>query len=249
MHGTDYQQIRPLPGHRCGTLKKIFPAVEPEGANNAINFRPRNDDHDVMDHLTNTHLHNAAIPADELADLLARTALRDQRAFQRLYELTSPRLLGMLLRLVRSRAIAEEILQESFISIWQHAGSYMATRSQAMTWMTSIVRNRALDYLRSPRNNPTAHTNDNDVMDNIADEAPGALDHLLAAVESRALRDCFSALDPNQLRSITAAFYRGLTHEQVATEFGEPAGTVKSWIRRGLERLRRCIDAVNGEPS
>ena len=202
-----------------------------------------------MEHLATLHLLNATKPADELADLLARTALRDQRAFQRLYEVASPRLFGMLLRLVRSRAIAEEILQESFISIWQHAGSYMATRSQAMTWMTSIVRNRALDYLRSPKHTNTAHSNNDDTLNNIADEAPAALDHLLAAVESRALRECFAALDPNQMRSITAAFYRGLTHEQVAAEIGAPAGTVKSWIRRGLERLRRCIDAVNGEPS
>jgi RNA polymerase sigma-70 factor, ECF subfamily len=231
---------------RCA--KKVFCALDLEAANNAINFRPRNDDHDVMDHLATTRLKNAVRPADEFADLLARTALRDQRAFQRLYQLTSPRLLGMLLRLVRSRAVAEEILQECFISIWQHAGSYMANRSQAMTWMTSIVRNRALDYLRSPRHTSMAHASDDDAIDNIVDEAPGALDHLLAAVESRALRDCFSTLEPNQIKSITAAFYHGLTHEQVAAEFGAPAGTVKSWIRRGLERLRRCIDAANGDP-
>jgi len=228
--------------------EKVFYAFDLEAANNAINFRARNDDYDVTDHLATTRLKNTVKPADELADLLARTALRDQRAFQRLYELTSPRLLGMLLRLVRSRAIAEEILQECFISIWQHAGSYMATRSQAMTWITSIVRNRALDYLRSPKHTNTAYTSDDDAIDNIADDAPDALDHLLAAVESRALRDCFAALDPNQLMSITAAFYRGLTHEQVAAEFGAPAGTVKSWIRRGLERLRRCIDAAHGNP-
>ncbi len=196
-----------------------------------------------------THPQNSVNPADTLAELLARTALRDQRAFQRLYELTSPRLLGMLLRLVRSRNVAEEILQESFISIWQHAGSYMATRSQAMTWITSIARHRALDYLRSPRNALATPTNNDAVLHGIADETPSALEHLLAAVESRALRECFAALDQNQMRSIIAAFYCGLTHEQVAAEFGAPAGTVKSWIRRGLERLRRCIDTANGEPS
>lgn len=179
--------------------------------------------------------------AHELEDLLARTGLRDRQAFERLYEIVSPRLFGVLIYLVRSHAIAEEILQECFVSIWQHAGSYMSSRSQPMTWMTSLARNRALDYLRSSHYKTTVHQDEEDWLE-IPDETPGALDDLLAKSEVEALRDCLGGLDLRTQQCITAAFYRGLTHDQVAAERGEPLGTVKSWIRRGLERLRRCLD-------
>jgi len=192
-----------------------------------------------------TRLKKIAHAADDLADLLARTSLRDQRAFQQLYEITSPRLLGMVLRMVRSRAAADEILQAGFIIIWQQAGAYLPAQGQAITWITSIVRNHALDQLRAQRHAQAAHTHDDYAIQSIADEL-GALHHLLAAVESRVLRDSFAVLEPEQMQSITAAFYRGLTHEQIAAEFGAPLGTVKSWIRRGLERLRRSIDTAHG---
>jgi len=183
-----------------------------------------------------------AIPNSGLEDLLARTVLRDKQAFQRLYEIASPRLFGVLIRLVRIRAVAEEILQECFVSIWQNSGSYMSSRSQPMTWMTSIARNRALDYLRSSHHKTTVYDDDEQRLLEIPDETPGALDGLLAEAEAQALRDCLGALDVKMQQCIAAAFYRGLNHDQVAAECGAPLGTVKSWIRRGLERLRRCLD-------
>jgi len=184
------------------------------------------------------------IPNSGLEDLLSRTALRDKQAFQRLYEIASPRLFGVLIRLVRVRAVAEEILQECFVSIWQNSGSYMSSRSQPMTWMTSIARNRALDYLRSSHHKTTVYHDDEEQVLEIPDETPGALDGLLAEAEAQAqaLRDCLGALDVKMQQCIAAAFYRGLNHDQVAAECGAPLGTVKSWIRRGLERLRRCLD-------
>jgi len=175
-------------------------------------------------------------------DLLARTALHDRQAFKRLYELAGPRLFGVLIRLVRVRAVAEEMLQECFVSIWQSSGSYRSSRSQPMTWMTSIARNRALDYLRSSHHKTTVYDDDEQRLLEVADETPGALDGLLAQAEARALRDCLGALDVKTQQCIAAAFYRGLTHDQVAAECGAALGTVKSWIRRGLERLRRCLD-------
>lgn len=111
-----------------------------------------------------------------------------------------------------------------------------------MTWMTSIARNRALDYLRSSHHKTTVYDDDEQRLLEVADETPGALDGLLAQAEARALRDCLGALDVKTQQCIAAAFYRGLTHDQVAAECGAALGTVKSWIRRGLERLRRCLD-------
>lgn len=190
-------------------------------------------------------LKKTAQASDELADLLARTALRDQRAFQQLYEITSPRLLGMVLRMVRSRSAAEEILQACFVDLWQRASTYQPTQCQAIMWIAANVRNHVLDYLRAPRAASAVHHHDEEVKSSIADEL-GTLHHLLAAVEPRAVRDCFAVLEPEQMQTITAAFYRGLTHEQIAAELGAPLGTVKSWVRRGLERLRRDIDATQG---
>ena len=181
----------------------------------------------------------------DLQDLLARTALRDKQAFQRLYEIAGPRLFGVLLRLVRVRTVAEEMLQECLVSIWQSSDSYRSSRSQPMTWMTSIARNRALDYLRSSHYKTTVYDDDEQRLLEVPDEAPGALDGLLAAAETQALRDCLGTLDVKMQQCIAAAFYRGLPHDEVAAECGAALGTVKSWIRRGLERLRRCLDGQN----
>lgn len=179
----------------------------------------------------------------ELGDLLAQTALGDRQAFRRLYELAGPRLYGQLLLLLRSRSAAEDVLQDSFINIWRNAGTYMPAKSQPMTWMSSIARHRALDLLRSSRN---IHCDEKMARqyEAMADQTASALDRMIAAVDSRVVRNCLGLLNANSKQSITAAFYRGLTHEQIAAELDEPIGTVKSWIRRGLEKLRHCIDAA-----
>jgi RNA polymerase sigma-70 factor (ECF subfamily) len=115
-----------------------------------------------------------------------------------------------------------------------------------MTWMTSIVRNRALDYLRSQKNSDIAVDDADEMVLSIADDSPGALAVLLSVAEAKLLRNCLKLLDAHQQESIAAAFYRGLSHDQVASELGIALGTVKSWIRRGLERLRQCMDGNTG---
>jgi RNA polymerase sigma-70 factor (ECF subfamily) len=182
----------------------------------------------------------------ELGDLLARVALGDQGAFRRLYEIAGPRLYGQLLQLLRTHSAAEDILHESFVNIWRNAGTYKPSLSQPMTWMSSVARHRALDFIRSSSKmasgaeSITHHTT-------VADLTPSVLDRLIAAVDSRVLRECFNNLETNSKHSIGAAFFRGLTHEQIAAELDKPLGTVKSWIRRGLERLRHCIDAAQSK--
>lgn len=178
----------------------------------------------------------------DLPMLLARIARRDKTAFRQLYDIASPQIFGVLIQLVRMRPVAEELLQECFTSIWQHAGSYVSSKSQPMTWITSIARNRALDYLRSGYCKNTAFDDDEDRLCSIPDETPVALDGMMAEAELKALRECLEGIEPMTARCIISAFYRGLTHDQVAAEVGAPLGTVKSWIRRGLERLRQCVD-------
>jgi RNA polymerase sigma factor (sigma-70 family) len=178
-----------------------------------------------------------------LMELLARTALADQRAFAELYRLTSPHLYGVALRILRESAAAEEVLQESFVSVWNHAGSYVAAKSQPLTWLTSIVRNRCLDQLRR-RDIDTVTIDDEDEGMMLRDQGPTPLEMLLSGADARAVKGCVEALEAGQKQVVALAFYRGLSHSELARHLQQPLGTVKSWVRRGLERLKLCLDAA-----
>jgi len=178
-----------------------------------------------------------------LMELLARTALSDQRAFAELYRLASPHLYAVALRILRESAAAEEVLQESFVNVWHHAGSYVAGKSQPLTWLTSIVRNRCLDQLRR-REVDTVTIDDEEHGMTIAAEGPTPLEMLLAGADARAVKGCVEQLESGQKQAIALAFYQGLSHSELARHLAQPLGTVKSWVRRGLERLRTCLDGV-----
>lgn len=178
-----------------------------------------------------------------LMELLARTALADQKAFAELYRLSAPHLYAVALRILREAAAAEEVLQESFVNIWHHAGSYVAARSQPLTWLTSIVRNRCLDQLRR-REVETVTMDDEEDGVSVAAEGPTPLEMLLSGADARAVKDCVEALDSGPKQAIALAFYQGLSHSELARHLKQPLGTVKSWVRRGLERLRACLDEL-----
>ena len=179
-----------------------------------------------------------------LADLLGRTALADQGAFADLYKLTSPHLYAVALRILREPAAAEEVLQESFVSVWHHAARYAAAKSQPQTWLTSIVRNRCLDRQRR-RDLETVTLTRNDEGETEIDlpaDGPTAVELLIAGAEAHSVRTCVDALEGGQRQAIALAFFEGLTHSELAHHLGEPLGTVKSWVRRGLERLKDCLE-------
>jgi len=179
-----------------------------------------------------------------LADLLARTALADERAFADLYRRTSPHLHAVAVRILRDPPAAEEVLQEAYVSIWHHAGSYSAAKAQPQTWLTSIVRNRCLDKLRRRDLDTVTLTRDNDEESEIdlPADGPSPVDLLVAGAAAQSVRDCVQALDGGQKQAIALAFFQGLTHAELARQLGEPLGTVKSWVRRGLERLKQCLE-------
>ena len=178
-----------------------------------------------------------------LMELLARTALADQRAFAELYRMTSAHLYAVALRILRDAGAAEEVLQEGFVNVWHHAGSYVAAKSQPLTWLTSIVRNRCLDQLRR-REVETVTMDDEEEGLAIAAEDPTPLEMLLSGADARAVGACVEALEQGQKQAIALAFFQGLSHSELAHHLREPLGTVKSWIRRGLERLRACLDGA-----
>lgn len=180
-------------------------------------------------------------PADPLAGLLAGCARRDQDAFARLYRETSPKLFGVALRILRREDWAEEVLQDCYIRIWDHAQDYRAGLAAPMTWMTSIVRNRCLDQLRRPR--LEVIDEEGELIDAAASDTPGPLAQLQSGAEAGALRRCMETLDAKQRQAIALAYYDGLSHSELAGHLREPLGTVKTWVRRGLLRLKSCLEA------
>jgi RNA polymerase sigma-70 factor (ECF subfamily) len=185
----------------------------------------------------------------ELSQWLARAGLGDRAAFARLYERTSGQLFGVVLRIQRDRALAEDLLQEIYVSVWKAAASFDAARSQPLTWLTHIARNKAIDSLRraqaQPRLESSTRDDDDDrpdIVEGLADEAPGPLELLGRASDSRELGQCMEHLSPAQRQSVALAFFDGLSHAEVAEQLREPLGTVKSWVRRALMTLKGCLE-------
>jgi RNA polymerase sigma-70 factor (ECF subfamily) len=177
----------------------------------------------------------ALSPVEILIDAVGH---RSQVALKRLYEIESRRLYGIALRIVRRREIAAEVLQETFLQIWQNAAAFSHERGTGAAWLTGIVRFRALDAVRKAgREIPTDDPG-------LGDEAvePDVIDKIGASAEADALRRCLKLLEREQQRCIVLAFVDGLSHSEVAAHIKAPLGSVKSWIRRGLHSLRRCLE-------
>lgn len=189
----------------------------------------------------------------ELAALLSRVALGDRAAFGTLYDATSAHLLGVVLRIQKDRAQAEDVLQEVYVNVWRAAQGFDATLSQPLTWLTSIARNRAIDSLRRRQSEPMTISSsfgpdddDLDMLDQLASADAGPLERLADAADARALRGCIGALSGEQQQSLALAFFQGLSHAEVAEHLKQPLGTVKSWVRRGLLALKSCLERDGG---
>lgn len=178
---------------------------------------------------------------ETLAALLVRCADGDKSAMEVLYRSTSAKLYGIALALLKREDLAEDVMQEAFIKIWNRAASYDSSKGAPMTWMSSIVRNRALDMLRSV---PIHMEMISEPYEDVDLPEPVNDTPAIATLDlgSEVLRDCFGQLQETQRRSILLAYYYGHTHGELAELLGTPLGTVKAWIRRGMERLRECLD-------
>jgi RNA polymerase sigma-70 factor (ECF subfamily) len=179
-----------------------------------------------------------------LVALLLGISKKDHDAFTQLYNLTNTHLYGVALRFVFKRELADEILQDAFINVWQQAGSYAASLSTPMTWLISIVRNKSLDHLRKtkPQLDNTDSLDDrvSDFTYEDAAEHVGPHELLAFAVEKAELHRYLTLLEPPQRQSIALAYYGGLSHSELADHLQVPLGTAKAWVRRGLFSLRRC---------
>lgn len=179
--------------------------------------------------------------SDPYAELLKLCAKGNRQAFTSLYQQTSGKLFAVSLNIMKTRQTAEEVLQEGFIKIWDKAATFDTSKARAMTWMTTIVRNQCLDVLRSYKSRPVEVEAEYE-GEEFAVLAADPADMAGVSLETRQLLDCMEELKEQQKRAVLMAYYYGQTHEEIASSLGSPIGTVKAWIRRGVERLRTCLD-------
>ncbi|MDD0809963.1 sigma-70 family RNA polymerase sigma factor [Curvibacter sp. RS43] len=180
-----------------------------------------------------------------LTALLARVAQGDELALKQLYDLTSARFYGLALRIVRVGELAEDVLQESYLSIWRSAADFRASLSPPLAWMGLIVRSRALDLLRrrNAERTPLTDPLDEVIEDTLEGDSPDPLHSADASQQARALQQCLNQLKGPQREVLSLAYLRELSHSELAEQLKLPLGTIKSWIRRGLEQLRMCMGA------
>jgi len=184
-----------------------------------------------------------SIPDAELMALLDRVGQREEVALRLLYDRTSSKLFGLALRVVRQREWAEDVLQEAFLTIWRAAADYRSSLSPPMAWMGLIVRSRALDLLRRRTADRAQLTQEfDDVMeDTLESNAPNPMDMADASEQAWALHQCLQQLEGPQREVVSLAYLRDLSHSELAEQLKLPLGTVKTWIRRGIEKLRICM--------
>jgi len=175
---------------------------------------------------------------EDLTALMARCAAGDRAALRQLYDATSAKLFGVCLRILSDREESEDVLQEVYVTVWRRADRFDASRASVMTWVSTIARNRAIDRLRA--RGPLAYAEPVEELE-IPDGETGAEAALVAAGETARLQDCLSQLDDRTEQVIRTAFFEGVTYEALANRMATPLGTVKSWVRRGLARLKGCL--------
>lgn len=183
------------------------------------------------------------MPADDYNDLLARCALRDEKALEELYAKTSPRLFALALGVVRQKEWAEEVLQDAFVKVWMNADRFRPDKSGSMTWISTIVRNRAVDKLREVKRNPMLQDYKLDDVTEVplVSEGINPDELTLLSQDMRSLMHCLGTLEQEQKQAILLSYYHGYSHQELAEKLTKPLGTVKGWIRRGLEKLRLCL--------
>lgn len=163
------------------------------------------------------------------------TSQGDRKAFEKLYLATAGKLLAVAQKLLGRKDMAEEIIQDTYIKLWHNAASYHTDRGSVLTWLVSMVRNRCIDELRHQK----VHRDNTEKIPlptDISPKNPKENDH-------NKLNQCFDTLQNTQRQSIQLAYFYGLTHQEITRHLEAPLGSIKTWIRRGLEALKRCIQS------
>jgi RNA polymerase sigma-70 factor, ECF subfamily len=181
-------------------------------------------------------------PDDHIAPLLARVAGGDRYAFRALYSATSPKLMGVLLRMLGTRAEAEDALQEVYTRVWVRANRFDPALGRGMSWLIAITRNLAIDRLRSrPAQARPGH--EGDEADALPDTRPGAEAGLIARGEAQRVVDCMGQLEPDRAAAVRGAYLLGHSYQDLAERHNVPLNTMRTWLRRSLLRLKECLES------
>lgn len=174
----------------------------------------------------------------ELVWLIAAVAKRDEAAFERLYVATRAKLFGVVLRILHRQDLAEEVIQEAYVRIWNNAAQFDPAVSSPITWMASIARNRAIDVARK---RSEASIEEEPAAMDVAAESPDPLSRREMTEELQRLLECIGRLEADRQKLVLLAYYNGWSREQLATKFETPVNTVKTWLRRSLMDIRECL--------
>lgn len=177
---------------------------------------------------------------EDLDDLIARIALRDRRAFDRLYTLTSGRVYAVAIRIMKNTAEAEEVCQDAFVRIWQRAETFRPGEARALSWVTTIARNIAIDRLRRARL-PSVPV---EMAAEVADEKPTPEGNVQALQERHQINLCLEELDATHASAVRLAYLEGFSYKDLAARYETPLNTMRTWLRRSLLRLRACLETA-----
>lgn len=175
----------------------------------------------------------------QLVAAIARVAGGDRAALRLVYSETSAKLFGVCLRILGDRSEAEDVLQDVYLTVWRKAASFDETVASPITWLVAIARNRSIDRLRSDASRAHAPI---EAAAEVPDAGLSALEQLEIGEDQVRLKDCLQELEERQSAAIRSAFLDGFTYEELAMRNRVPLGTMKSWIRRGLLKLRACLE-------
>jgi RNA polymerase sigma-70 factor, ECF subfamily len=175
---------------------------------------------------------------DDISPLLVRVARKDAAAFSEVYQRSSAKLYGTIVRILRRRDMADEVLQEVYVKIWERAGDFKPDKASAITWMNAIARNRALDVVR--RKSPVS-MEDRPEVQNLASDTLTGLDNILRMESAKQLTDCLAQLEPNRREMVVLAYCDGASRDELAERYKQPVNTIKTWLRRSLAQLKGCL--------
>jgi len=173
-----------------------------------------------------------------LMRLMHKTADGDREAFKDLYDRTSGHVFGLLHHMLESSAQAEEVLQDVYLAVWTRAVDFHVNRGTVMTWIITIARRKAIDIIRRQGREITT----DEMPEPVSQESDSPLQVAMAGSDAHSLHLCMDELSVDQRQSLSMAFFKGATHYEVSDALSKPVGTVKSWIRRGLDALKRCLE-------
>jgi len=175
---------------------------------------------------------------DSIADLLHKIAAQDRAAFRMIYTDTSAKLMGVLLRILGNRAEAEDALQEVFTRVWLRANRFEAEKGRGRTGRMALARTNAIDRLRARHDT----SSDDEVMNAVADPAPRAETRLIASGEARRINECFDTLETDKAAALRGAYLTGTSYLDLAAQFDVPLNTMRTWLRRSLQKLKECME-------